>query len=379
VAKRERIEEARRLLGAPGKGGKTDVLALAERRRREKEQAEKREARQAIRALEKELAEAGSRLAFVDALLEAPAPRPFKVWKKRKEGKRLPAAAYVMCASDWHMGERVRPETIGYRNEYSPSIAQERARQFFESQLQMLKGARASWEINQGVLWLGGDLMTGYIHEEYQEENFLSPVEEALLIHETLTAGIQYLLDESDFEHLLVPANYGNHGRTGQKLKVSSGAKNSFEWLAYQHLARRFENEPRVTFQVAAGYHQAVDLYGFRISFHHGDAITYQGGIGGVTIPANKRIQRIQSTLPPRFELTDQGPTHLDVFGHHHELMYPRLFVQNGSLIGWNAYAERLGCAYQDPLQCSFVVDERYKVVSNFNPILVTPRRRGKG
>jgi hypothetical protein len=357
---------------------RTDAEVLATRRRKQREKAEKRERDQAIRALEAELEEAGTRQAYLDAILDAPDPAPYKVKRRRGQGKSRPAASYVMPASDWHVGERVRPETISNRNEYNPEIAQERAEQFWRSNLQMLAGARSLWDVRDGVLWLGGDLMTGYIHEEYLEENFLSPVEEALLLHRMLTSGIKFFLAESDLEHLLVACNWWNHSRTGQKLKVAAGAKNSFEWLAYQHLRLYFADEPRVTFQIASGYHNVLDLYGFKINCHHGHEIGYQGGIGGITIPANKRIQRLQSSVPPRFELTDQGPTHLDLFGHRHELMYPRLFIQNGSLIGWNLYAESKGFSYQDPYQCCFVVDERYKTVSYFNPIFVQAKRGKK-
>jgi hypothetical protein len=368
LSRRERIAAAREKLG---RGERTDAEALAKERRAESEKAQKREQKQVLKGLEAEVAELEDRQAFLDEIASAPTPPAYKVRKGKGEGKRLPAATYVMLASDWHMGERVRPEHVNFRNEHTPEIAQARAHQFWNSQLQMLKSARAAWEINQGLLWLGGDLMTGYIHEEYMEENFLSPVEEALLVHSTLVSGIDYLLDESDLKHVLVVTNHGNHGRTGKKMSVISSAKNSFEWLLYQFLKKWYEDEDRLTFNVASSYHNYADLYGFKIRFHHGEKIGYQGGIGGITIPANRRIQRQMATLPIRFELTDQGASHLDVFGHRHELMYPRLFIQNGSSIGWNDFADQMGCSYQEPTQCSFVVDERHKLVSNYNPIIV--------
>ena len=44
-------------------------------------------------------------------------------------------------------------------------------------------------------------------------------------------------------------------------------------------------------------------------------------------------------------------------------------------MIGWNDFAERIGCPYEDPSQTSFVVDERHRMVSNYNEILVNKRR----
>jgi len=353
---------------------RTDEEALAEERGRVAAVGQRVERERVVKALQKEVKVLESRQAFIDEISSAPDPEPLVIKALKGQGKTLPAATYVMLASDWHVGERVRPENVGGRNEYTPEIAQERALRYWKSQLIMLNAARAAWDVRWAVLWLGGDLMTGYIHEEYLEENFLSPVEEALLLHRMLLPGIRAFMDESGLERLLVPTSCGNHGRTGQKMKVSTAAKNSFEWLAYQHLAFALDGDDRIKFQVGTGYHNVVDVYGFRIRFHHGDGLSYQGGIGGLSIPANRRIGRQALSIPLEWEGTIRGVTHLDAFGHYHQLSYPKYFISNGSLIGWNDFAEKIGCSFEPPQQCSFVVDERYRVVSNFNPILVTSR-----
>ena len=364
--RQERLAEAREKLA---ENDPSPAEVLSQERAKKRARAQKREHAKVVKALEKELEEAAERQAFLDALEEAPDPAPFKIKKKRGQEKgkgSLPAATYFMLASDWHMGERVRPENVGNKNEYNPEIAQERAEEYFESQLTLLTAARSAWDVRQGVLWLGGDLMTGYIHEEYLEENFLSPTEESLLVHDTMIRGIDHLLAESDFEHLLIPTSNGNHGRTGQKIKIASYARNSFEWLLYQFLARHYADEPRVTFQIANGYNNIVDCYGFRVRFHHGDAIKYAGGVGGLTIPTNRRIGRLAMGLPPGWETC-----HLDAFGHFHQSLFPGNFIVNGSLIGYNDFAERIGCPYEIPAQTSFVVDERYLQVNNYNKIIV--------
>ena len=351
-----------------------DARVLKEQRRKEEAAAQKREMRRVTKALERELVAANIRGEFFDALAETPDPEPYQISRLRGQGKRAPAATYVMLASDWHMEERVRPENVGGRNEYNPEIACERAEQFWKSNLLMLDAARSAWDIRQGVLWLGGDLITGYIHEEYLEENFLSPVEASILVYKTMVSGIKTLLAESDLEHILIPTNNGNHGRTGLRIKIGTYAKNSFEWMLYQMLALHFVDEDRITFQIASGYNNLVDLYGYRINFHHGDAVGYGGGIGGVATPMNRRIGRAASSVPVRWEGTEKGVPHLYVNGHFHSLQFPRFFMQNGSLIGWNDFAERIGAPYDDPQQASFVVDERYKMVNNFNAIVVQKR-----
>lgn len=373
MASRKRIQEAREKLK---RGETTDAEALATERRVKRSRAHELEQRKVIKALEGELALAEQRNAFLEKLAETPDPKPYKVCKLRGQGKRLPAATYAANVSDLHMGERVRPENVGWRNEHNPEIAQERAEQMWRSNLVMLNAARSAWDIRQMVLWLGGDLMTGYIHEEYEEENFLSPNQESILVFQTIASGLKLFLERSDVDHILVPTSNGNHGRTGRKIRIASYAKNSYEWLLYHHLAMYFEDEPRVTFQIANGYNNLVDVYGFRINYHHGDAVKFAGGVGGPTIALNKRIGRIAAGVPIRWEGTERGAPHLYVQGHLHTWMFPKGSIYNGSGIGWNDFAEWIGAGYEDPVQTSFVVDEKYKMVSNFNPILLTKARK---
>lgn len=365
----------------------TDAQHLAEDRLKAATGKQKREQKKVIKALEAELEAATIRTDFLDSLSDAPDPKPMKIRARRGQGKRHPSGTYAMLASDWHVGERVRPETVGWRNEYSPEIAQERAEQFFKSNLVMLNASRSAWDIRDLVLWMGGDLMTGYIHEEYLEENFLSPVEEALLAREIMIRGIDFLLVESDAERIIIVTNHGNHGRTGLKLKIASEAKNSFEWMLYHlirsHYCATLENpgatksqDGRLEFRIAAGLNNVVDLYGFRINFAHGHENRYGGGIGGISIPINKRIGRRAASVPIRWEGTELAAPHLYVHGHFHQLTYPGPSMGNGSLIGWNAFAEWISCPFEDPRQGSFVVDERYQIVNAFNPILVDKKRR---
>ncbi len=174
--------------------------------------------------------------------------------------------------------------------------------------------------------------------------------------------GIDFMLKESDLRHILIPTNHGNHGRSTAKKRQSNSHLNSFEWMLYRLLEDHYADEDRVSFQVANGYHNVVDLYGVKIRFHHGDELSYNSGVGGITVPLYRRIGR-QAAGGQRVDL--------DVIGHFHQLGFPKLAVTNGSLIGWNAYAENKGLGYEPAQQGSFVVDAKYKVFSAMNPILV--------
>lgn len=296
---------------------------------------------------------------------DAPPIRPLV----RKAGT-LPEATYVAMASDWHMGSFVRAREVRHLNEYTPDIASARAERFFQSNLIMLQAARSAWNVNQLLLWLGGDLMENFLHEENLSENVLSPTEEVILVYETFARGIRFVLDHYDVERVLIATSNGNHGRNTKKSHAAGAFRSSYEFMVYQLLQKHFADEPRISWQLGIGYENIVDVYGFRIRFHHGDAIKFGGGVGGIAPALYRRVHRANSS---------GDATQLDVLGHFHALGFmPGAFV-NGSLIGYSAFAQRLGMPFEEPAQGSFIIDAKHRVPSNMNPIFVKePRRTSK-
>ena len=179
-----------------------------------------------------------------------------------------------------------------------------------------------------------------------------------------LVSGIRYLLDRGGFKRIIVPTSHGNHGRGYKKPRIATAAQNSHEWLLYQFLALHFKDEPRVEFQIANGYHNIVEVFGLRVNFHHGDQIGYAGGVGGPSIPIYRRMGRTAMSSPEAVDF-------LNVIGHFHQLGFPPRLITNGSLIGWNSYADAKGFGYEPPQQASWLIDERRRCASQFTPITV--------
>lgn len=294
------------------------------------------------------LREANARQRFIDAV--AANREPPRIWpRERTSGMREMTA--IVLGSDWHVEEPVDPAAIANRNEYNLAIAERRIRRLFEAIIWEVEHHRASGRIalRDMVLWLGGDLYSGYIHEELVESNELSPVEAVRWLVPMLRDGIATVLETLSLERLIVPCSHGNHGRTTHKPRISSGYANSFDWLLYHWLADAFGSDPRVTFEITPSAHQYVEVYGRTIHFHHGDDLKYQGGVGGLGIPLLKRV--------PVWDRIREADLHC--IGHWHTLRdYGRAIV-NGSLIGYNSYAQRIGVEPEDPAQTLFFFDSR--------------------
>jgi len=257
-------------------------------------------------------------------------------------------ATAVLVASDWHIEERVKKEAVNGLNEYTLAIAENRADLFFRNGLRLTNIMSKEVTIKTIVLALLGDFITNQIHEEFPENNQLLPTEAIKKVQEMLASGIKFILANSNFD-LVIPCHSGNHARTTTKTHVTSEHGHSLEYLMYHSLASVFENEKRVKFIISDSYHSFVDIFGFTVRFHHGHNVRYQGGVGGITIPANKAIA----------QWNQARKADLDVFGHFHQYFKGSRFICNGSMIGYNAFAVSIKAEFGPPQQAFFLIDKK--------------------
>lgn len=251
-------------------------------------------------------------------------------------------------ASDWHVEENVKPETVNGSNEYTMKIAKMRAEAFFKNTLKLVTKEQQDSNISTLVLALLGDFISGNIHEELLESCEVAPVEAAVFAQNLLATGIEYLLANSKL-NLIIPTSCGNHSRITNQVHVSTEQGNSLEWMIYTNLANYFKNEKRVKFILSKSYFTWLTVYNYDIRFHHGHAMKFGGGIGGLTIPVLKAIGR--------YDL--QRKAYLDVFGHVHTALDGGKFISNGCLIGDTPYGSRLGFTGK-PQQQFFLIEKNH-------------------
>lgn len=282
---------------------------------------------------------------------------PFPI--ELKESSHDSEAVAFAIASDWHIEEHVDPKTVNGMNRYTVEIAKKRAEQFFQHTLKLVRKESTSVKINTLVLALLGDFLSGNIHEELLENCSLSPIEAIIEAENILISGIQFLLAHSHLK-LIIPCHSGNHARITKKVHVSTERGNSLEYFMYNHMRNYFQGNPRVEFRIADGYLSYLDCYGYTVCFHHGHAVKYGGGVGGLTIPTKKAIAQWQ-----RLKHAD-----LHVFGHWHQFIDGGNFIVNGSMIGYNAFATFIKAEFERPKQAFFLVDRKRKIKTTVAPIL---------
>lgn len=275
--------------------------------------------------------------------------------------------AQVLC-SDLHIEEEVKPEQVAGRNRYNLEISKDRCERLFQGTLDGIEMYRGTYKIRDLIFWLGGDLLTGYLHDDNVENNLLSPVEAIAELYSRFTGGFDYLLAKADLERIVVPCNDGNHGRLTDKMRSATRVENSIEWLLYKMLADHYKDEKRIEFILPQGAHTYYEVYGNTIHYHHGDEARYGGGVGGILIPLRKAVDRWNSVRPAK----------LHNFGHFHQRINVEDIIVNGSLIGYGPYSFTIGARFEPPVQDFSILDaKRWRGPSM--PIWVSDREDDQG
>lgn len=269
-------------------------------------------------------------------------------------------ATAVMPASDWHVEERVKPSTVSGLNEHTLDLARGKATKFFQRGHRLIRLLQQDVKIDTLVLPLLGDFISNDIHEEFPENNETTPIRAILEAQSMIESGFDFLLNNSKLG-LVVPCHSGNHARTTRTTRFADENGHSLEYMMYRHLASKYASAgERVKFIIPDGYHSYLDIYNTRLRFHHGHAIKYGGGVGGIFIPTYKAIAQWNKARP----------ADLDVFGHFHQTKDGGNFLCNGSLIGYNSFALAIKADYEPPKQSLFLIDKKRQRTCNW-PILL--------
>lgn len=261
----------------------------------------------------------------------------------------------VLMLSDLHLDEVVSVAEMDGLNSYNREIAEYRFERVIESTVEMMSTYVAGLTFDGIVVCLGGDIITGDIHDELAKTNE-SPVP-GTIVHwiPILAAGIKRLADH--FGRVHVPCVDGNHDRTYKFTPAKKRAESSNAWIIYNVLAMLLEDDDRVTFDISKSPEILFDVYDTRFLLTHGDAFRGGGGVGGIWPPM---MRWLKSKLNVR---------HFDIalIGHWHQLIYGQGIFVNGSLKGYDEYAMSKSFGFERPQQMLFVVTPENGVTHRMN------------
>jgi hypothetical protein len=283
-------------------------------------------------------------------------------WLTRKTKGKITGVP-TLFASDWHWGEVVDGNQVNNVNTYDITIAQNRARLMVETAISLLKDHIRHTEYPGIVFALGGDMVSGDIHEELSATNEREIMPTVIDLWGTLVWCINKLADE--FGNVFVPCVSGNHGRNTHKIRMKGRNFTSFDWLCYQFLAKHFDNDPRVKFHIPDGSDAHWQVYNHKYAMTHGDQ--FRGGDG--MIGALGPIIRGDHKKRSRNSQIDMDYDTL-LLGHWHQLIQLQRLIVNGSLKGYDEYAYANNFSYEPPRQALWITHPELGITFSA-PVLV--------
>lgn len=278
--------------------------------------------------------------------------------------------------SDWHWGETVYANQVGGVNEFNERVAKERVRRLVQHTVDLTIRHMVRPSYPGLVLCLGGDFVTGAIHEELAR-NVWEPVQcSCLAVEEQLIWAIQTLHNE--FGKLYIPCVVGNHGRNSIKPVFKNRTYENYEWRIYQGLRRHFRNNDDIYFDIPEEVDAYFNVLGHRFLLHHGDCLGVRGGdgiigaIGPITRGAIK-VGRSEAQIGRDFDTL--------VIGHWH-IYIPRgdatPVIVNGSLIGYNEYGRlQLRVPYSRPTHALWFMHQVHGLTAQW-PIYLDGLRQAR-
>lgn len=266
---------------------------------------------------------------------------------------------------DAHFDEIIKPNVINNLNEYNQDIAIERTTKYFSRVIYMLRLYKRSGIIIENlVLHLAGDFISGWIHEELVQSNVMSPIEAIRFAEELLIKGIKTIGNYIGINKIVIICNSGNHSRITNKNQFKNSVRTSYEWLLYKHLQEYFNNIPgyeHIEFIISESPFVYYKIYDKINKFSHGNHFKYHGGVGGIEVPL-KRWEYRENTIMP-YDMA--------WIGHWHQYMCGTKIRINGSVIGYNEMGRYLGFTPEPPKMQFQLLDKKRGYTWNCPILLV--------
>ena len=284
---------------------------------------------------------------------------PFKPprWISKKNPQKIKGIP-TLFLSDWHWGEVVNPEEVNQLNEYNVEIAEKRSKKcFLEFDKIFFEDTNRDWD--GLVILLGGDMVSGDIHEELAITNEKPILDCILDCSKAISAGIELL--SSRIENIMVFGVVGNHGRSTKKPRFKQRVVTNYDWMIYSLVERHFKDNKCINFHIPKSSDCYYEIYDTKYLLTHGDQLGGKttdpilGAMASISAGDKKRRQRQEG---------EGNPFDILVCGHWHQLgMLPKRII-NGNLKGVDEYSYGHAFNPERAQQASWVTEYKRGITS---------------
>jgi predicted phosphodiesterase len=203
-------------------------------------------------------------------------PEPTEIKIERHKELHAPSE-FVLMLTDLHAGERVVPSEMEGYGEYNWGIMKSRLWKTLEKTVELVNIKRHACKCDRLTVMLGGDFVTGDIHDELDRTAELSLPLTIVELGDLLAQSLTLL--SSHFAEVHVFGVCGNHGRKDKKPVAKQRADRNWDTSAY-HIARKITRvNGRIMWTLPRSPACIVDIAGCRFLLKHGDNVAMAGGV----------------------------------------------------------------------------------------------------
>ena len=264
---------------------------------------------------------------IVEAIQEFAKAFPAVPLRQSKNTKKNPFGekSQIMVAplSDTHIGEHVFKEQMRGLNEYNFDIFNKRMYGWVNEILKHASHRRQVVSVDELVIPMLGDMISGDIHEELARSNMANCMEQMSRGASIIGQALMYLAPH--FTKIRVPCVVGNHGRMTRKPPMKDKYMD-WDYMLYQWLAAFCKNQENIEFHIPRSFMTTFKVHDQVVLIMHGDSISGAGSGGAITgaITKLRSVFQYRKALQREIEdsLDDDSQIEFDsvMIGHFHRI-----------------------------------------------------------
>jgi hypothetical protein len=277
---------------------------------------------------------------------------PGKIIPYKFNPQKVGPVSLVEHFTDIHYGAIQLASEIENFGEYSPEISKERVDRFGGKVIDWTATLRNSYNIDELVVFITGDLISGDIQRLEVTNAFPCPVQSvnvAYVLAEVLAKQACHF-PKVRVEFICVD----NHARLTQKPQSREAGLNNWNYVIGNLMKEILKRVSNIEFNIYPMVQKSVDVKGHRFLIMHGNGIQGWGGI-----PYYGIERRTAKEAVKRMNLADEYKFSKIVLGHFHAPLNHPYFLIGGSVSGTEAYDHSEG-RHSPPMQTAWLVHPKY-------------------
>jgi len=229
----------------------------------------------------------------------------------------------VSPLSDTHVGEQVYKEQMRGLNEYNFDIFNKRMYGWANQVLKHTAYRRQIAPIDELMVPMLGDMISGDIHDELARSNQMNNMEQMIRGASIIAQALMYLAPH--FTKITVPCVVGNHGRMTRKPPMKDKFMD-WDYMLYQWVATFCKNQDNIEFHIPRSFMTTFKIHDKVVLIMHGDSISGAGSSGAITgaIAKLRSVFQFRKTLQREIEdsMDDDAAIEFDsvMIGHFHRI-----------------------------------------------------------